>query len=148
LKIVNLMVLINSAQMFFRSFGLRNATEALGEFAIGLAGTPERRTEMTASLQRMIRDPWTGEVHMPHEPLSIIRTIENLGPDNRVGEAHHAISSALLDTLKNERQEMRKLIATLVNRRGSKAANHRRPHCVDANPACIGEDARLTRRAP
>ena len=31
----------------------------------------------------------------------------------RWGEAHHAISSALLDTLKNERQEMRKLIATL-----------------------------------
>ena len=29
------------------------------------------------------------------------------------GEAHHAISGALLDTLKNERQEMRKLIATL-----------------------------------
>jgi hemerythrin-like domain-containing protein len=29
------------------------------------------------------------------------------------GEAHHAISEALLDTLKNERQEMRKLIATL-----------------------------------
>jgi hypothetical protein len=38
---------------------------------------------------------------------------------------HHAISSALLDTLKNERQEMRKLIATLVNRRRrSNAANH------------------------
>jgi iron-sulfur cluster repair protein YtfE (RIC family) len=29
------------------------------------------------------------------------------------GKAHHAISGALLDTLKNERQEMRKLIATL-----------------------------------
>jgi hypothetical protein len=29
------------------------------------------------------------------------------------GEAHHAISGALLDTLNNERQEMRKLIATL-----------------------------------
>jgi hypothetical protein len=29
------------------------------------------------------------------------------------GEAHHALSDALLDTLKNERQEMRKLIATL-----------------------------------
>jgi len=29
------------------------------------------------------------------------------------GEAHHAIPGALLDTLKNERQEMRKLIATL-----------------------------------
>jgi hypothetical protein len=32
------------------------------------------------------------------------------------GEAHHAISGALLDTLKNERQEMRKLIATLHER--------------------------------
>ena len=29
------------------------------------------------------------------------------------GEAHHAISGNLIDTLKNERQEMRKLIATL-----------------------------------
>ena len=29
------------------------------------------------------------------------------------GEAHHAISSTLLDTLKNERQEMRKLITAL-----------------------------------
>jgi hypothetical protein len=29
------------------------------------------------------------------------------------GEAHHGISGALLDTLKNEREEMRKLIATL-----------------------------------
>src|SRR5271155_4614967 len=29
------------------------------------------------------------------------------------GEAHHAISGTLLDALKNERQEMRKLIATL-----------------------------------
>jgi hypothetical protein len=29
------------------------------------------------------------------------------------GEAHHAISGALLDTLKNERREMRKLIAAL-----------------------------------
>src|SRR5258708_20761264 len=38
-----------------------------------------RRTEMTATLQRMVRDPRTGEVHLPHEPLSIIRTMENLG---------------------------------------------------------------------
>lgn len=29
------------------------------------------------------------------------------------GEAHHAIPGALLDTLKNERKEMRKLIATM-----------------------------------
>lgn len=29
------------------------------------------------------------------------------------GEAHHAIPDALIDTLKNEREEMRKLIATL-----------------------------------
>ena len=34
---------------------------------------------MTATLQRMVRDPRTGEVHMPHEPLSIMRTMENLG---------------------------------------------------------------------
>jgi hypothetical protein len=34
---------------------------------------------VTATLQRMVRDPRTGEVHMPHEPLSIIWTVENLG---------------------------------------------------------------------
>ena len=34
---------------------------------------------MTATLLRIVRDPRTGEVHMPHEPLSIIRTMENLG---------------------------------------------------------------------
>ena len=34
---------------------------------------------MTATLLRMVRDPRTGEVHLPHEPLSIIRTMENLG---------------------------------------------------------------------
>ena len=34
---------------------------------------------MTATLLRLVRDPRTGEVHMPHEPLSIIRTMENLG---------------------------------------------------------------------
>ena len=32
------------------------------------------------------------------------------------GETHHAIPGAVLDTLKNERQEMRKLIATLHER--------------------------------
>jgi len=32
------------------------------------------------------------------------------------GEAHHAIAGALLDTLKNERREMRRLIATLHER--------------------------------
>ena len=34
---------------------------------------------MTATLQRMVRDPRTGEVHMPHEPLSIVQTLQNLG---------------------------------------------------------------------
>jgi len=34
---------------------------------------------MTATLLRLVRDPRTGEVHVPHEPLSIIRTMENLG---------------------------------------------------------------------
>jgi hypothetical protein len=34
---------------------------------------------MTATLLRIVRDPRTGEVHVPHEPLSIIRTMENLG---------------------------------------------------------------------
>ena len=79
MKIMNLVILIDSVQMFFRNFGFRHATAALGEFAIGLAGAPKRRTEMTTTLQRMVRDPRTGEVHLPHEPLSIIRTMENLG---------------------------------------------------------------------
>jgi hypothetical protein len=34
---------------------------------------------MTATLLRLVRDPRSGEVHVPHEPLSIIRTMENLG---------------------------------------------------------------------
>ena len=34
---------------------------------------------MTATLQRMVRDPRTGEVHVPHEALSIVRIMENLG---------------------------------------------------------------------
>jgi hypothetical protein len=34
---------------------------------------------MTATLQRIVRDPRTGEVHLPHEPLSIVRSMENLG---------------------------------------------------------------------
>ena len=34
---------------------------------------------MTATLQRMVRDPRTGEVHMPQEGPSIKRTMENLG---------------------------------------------------------------------
>ena len=34
---------------------------------------------MIATLQRMVRDARTGEVHMPHAPLSIIRTMKNLG---------------------------------------------------------------------
>jgi hypothetical protein len=34
---------------------------------------------VSATLHRMVRDPRTGEVHMPLEPLSIIRTMENLG---------------------------------------------------------------------
>jgi hypothetical protein len=33
---------------------------------------------MTATLQRVVRDPRTGEVHMPPEPLSIVRTMVNL----------------------------------------------------------------------
>ncbi len=33
---------------------------------------------MRATPQGMVRDPRTGEVHMPHKALSIIRTMENL----------------------------------------------------------------------
>jgi hypothetical protein len=36
LKIMNVVILVNSAQMFFRNFGLRHVNAALG-FAIGLA---------------------------------------------------------------------------------------------------------------
>ena len=35
---MNLVILIDSVQMFFRNFGFRHATATLGEFAIGLAG--------------------------------------------------------------------------------------------------------------
>ncbi|MFZ0680326.1 hypothetical protein [Candidatus Binatus sp.] len=35
---MNLMILICSAQMFFRNFGVRHLTAALGHFAIELAG--------------------------------------------------------------------------------------------------------------
>jgi ribosomal protein L32 len=57
------------------------AVKAVRKFRRSLARyeRPKRRGEMTATLQRMVRDPRTGEVHMPHEPLSIIRTMENLG---------------------------------------------------------------------
>ena len=37
LKIMNLVILIDSAQMFFRNFGLRHAGAAFGDFAIELA---------------------------------------------------------------------------------------------------------------
>jgi hypothetical protein len=33
----------------------------------------------TAALHRMVRDPRTGELHLPHEPVLITGTIENLG---------------------------------------------------------------------
>ena len=42
---MNLVILIDSVHMFFWNFGFRHATAALGEFAIGLAGAPKRRTE-------------------------------------------------------------------------------------------------------
>jgi hypothetical protein len=38
LKIMNLVILIYSAEMFFRNFGFRHANAALGHFAIQLAG--------------------------------------------------------------------------------------------------------------
>jgi hypothetical protein len=43
---MNIVILIDSVQMFFRNFGFRHATAALGEFAIGLAGGPRGRTEI------------------------------------------------------------------------------------------------------
>jgi|SRR5271155_4516032 len=38
LKIMNLVILIDSVQMFFWNFGLRHVNAALGQFAIELAG--------------------------------------------------------------------------------------------------------------
>jgi hypothetical protein len=38
LKIMNLVILTESVQMFFRNFGLRHVNAALGHFAIELAG--------------------------------------------------------------------------------------------------------------
>ncbi len=33
----------------------------------------------TASLARMVRDQRTGEVHLPHETVAVMGTMENLG---------------------------------------------------------------------
>jgi len=40
---MNLVILINSVQMLFRSFGLRHVNAALGHFAIELAGSKASR---------------------------------------------------------------------------------------------------------
>jgi hypothetical protein len=53
---------------------------------------------MTATLQRMVRYPRTGEVHVPHEPLSIIRTVAMASladfPPNGQGDARSTPSAA------------------------------------------------------
>jgi hypothetical protein len=33
----------------------------------------------TASLARMVRDHRTGEVHLPHETVAVLQTMQNLG---------------------------------------------------------------------
>ena len=63
------------------------------------------------------------------------------------GEERHAISGALLDTLKNERQEMRKLMATL-RELSSVVDREQTPEGRSAfakTLAGVGPDARLTR---
>jgi hypothetical protein len=63
--------------------------------------------------------------------------------------AHHAISDALLETLKNERQgnaQADNNIARAIAGRGSQA-DHRRPQWLRENAARVGPDARLARRA-
>jgi hypothetical protein len=62
----------------FRNGGRRQSHERVRRLLAGRERR-KRRTQMTATLQRMVRDPRTGAVHVPHEPLSIIRTMENLG---------------------------------------------------------------------
>jgi hypothetical protein len=49
LKIMNLVILIDSAQMFFRNFGLRHAGAAFGDFAIELARPKAGRVIMAIS---------------------------------------------------------------------------------------------------
>jgi hypothetical protein len=44
LKIMNLVILISSVQMFFRNFGLRRVNAAFGDFAVELAGPKAGRT--------------------------------------------------------------------------------------------------------
>jgi hypothetical protein len=46
------------------------------------------------------------------------------------GEAHHAMSDTLLDSLKNERQKMRKLMAAL---RALSSGVDRPPHTADSS---------------
>src|SRR5437868_716439 len=64
------------------------------------------------------------------------------------GEAHHAIPGALLDTLKNERQEMRKLIATLRELSSGWIASKPHAAALPSRKRCWPwRGPRLTRRA-
>jgi len=38
----------------------------------------EVKTMMTATLQKLVRDPRTGEVHLPHERVEILGVLRNL----------------------------------------------------------------------
>ena len=50
---MNLVILIDSAQMFFRNFGFRHVNAALGNFAIELAG-PNAGKKIAARFARPI----------------------------------------------------------------------------------------------
>jgi len=75
--------------------------------------------QLAYSATRLASDP--GAIEPNQQALRVWDEIrQDLWPHLQIedglvswGEAHHAISGALLETLKNERQEMRKLMATL-----------------------------------
>ena len=84
LKIMNLVILIDSAQMFFRNFGLRHVNAALG-LAIGLAA-PNARQKMIARFARPVE--WLRSRLRPQGPKTSIRvqSSEAVGTADAGGE--------------------------------------------------------------
>jgi hypothetical protein len=68
LKTMNLVILVDSAQMFFRNFGLRHVNAALG-FAIGLAA-PNAGQKMIARFARPVK--WLRSRLRPRVPETSI----------------------------------------------------------------------------
>jgi hypothetical protein len=69
LKIMNLVILIDSTQMFFRNFGFRHVNAALGDFAIELAG-PNTGKKIIARFARPVE--WLRSRFRPQVPQESI----------------------------------------------------------------------------